>query len=67
MSNNKIAKDEVRGNISFKIDLNEFDDFGLLIYKTNIIASIVSGNIEKLLDFVSTFPDQNKNETKKRL
>lgn len=70
MSNDKIAKDEVRGNVSSKPDLNEFDkfnEFALLIYKTNIMASIVSGNIERLQDFISALQDQNKNEIKKRL
>jgi hypothetical protein len=41
MSNDTIAKDEVRGNISSNFDLHEFDkfeDFESLIYKTNIMA-----------------------------
>lgn len=67
MSNDKIAKDEVRGNISFKVDLLEFSNFGMLVWKTNKMASIVSGNIERLLEFVSTSQDQNKNEIKERL
>lgn len=67
MSNDKIAKDEVRGNISFKVDLLEFSNFGMLVCKTDMLASIVSGNIERLLEFVSTSQDQNKNEIKERL
>jgi hypothetical protein len=67
MSNDKIAKDEVRENLGFKIDMTDFYNFELLVSNTNIMASIVSGNIERLLDFVSTSQDQNKNVIKKRL
>ena len=63
MSNDKIAKDEVRGNISFKIDLSELNNFELLIDNANLMALILSKNISGLLRFLDTVQHDDELKT----
>jgi hypothetical protein len=67
MSNDKIAKDDVRGNISFKVDWDEFTVFEMLVYNADIMASIVSESILKLVEVVDTNKTYNKNDLQKNI
>ena len=62
MSNDKIAKDEVRGNISFKVDWDKFIDFEMFVYNANVMASIVSESILKLVEVVNINKTYDKND-----
>lgn len=67
MSNDKIAKDEVRGNISFRIDWKEFNDFEMLVYNANVMASIVSESILKLLEVIDITQTRDQNDLQKNI
>jgi hypothetical protein len=67
MSNDKIAKARPSGNIVLKVDWKEFNDFEFLIYNTDVMISIISESVFRLLDGIGFYEFREKEKLKQEI